>query len=366
MKVIMISGDIHAIRGKDCPFINTLRGLIEEWDEILVFCSSVNENLSYSPFAGVTLVSMKRNLFHRLFFFHEIIYILNNKKFDLVVSHEYGLNLNGFNASIISKKLSIKWISEIFHIEGYPYLSNYKDIVYRVMMRLFIIYSKNLVLFYRIMNQGEIKLRLNYWGIDDNKIKVIPAIYIDFDIFQFKPSVRDIDLVFCGRLVPNKGIFQILRLVKSIIKNFPNIKLVLVGDGPLYPKILTFIEANQLSKNISIIQWVDRTENIADIYRRSKILICASTAEGGPRVPLEAMVCGTAIISTPVGVMPEFIDHDINGFLYDWDDESLIKHTLYLLENPNVRDKFFQNSKHHFAKLDKKLMLKKYALSYKV
>src|SRR5207248_3183150 len=72
-------------------------------------------------------------------------------------------------------------------------------------------------------------------------------------------------------------------------------------------------------KNVTIIPRLDSAEAVARIYRQARMLVCASTSEGGPRVTVEAMACGTPVISTPVGVMSELIEDGVNGLVFDWD-----------------------------------------------
>ena len=70
-------------------------------------------------------------------------------------------------------------------------------------------------------------------------------------------------------------------------------------------------------------RWVESPEELALLYRRSRLMVCASTCEGGPRVTVEAMACGTPVVSTPVGQMSELLGDGALGRLCGFDSESL-------------------------------------------
>jgi len=66
-------------------------------------------------------------------------------------------------------------------------------------------------------------------------------------------------------------------------------------------------------------------------------VVCASTCEGGPRFTVEAMACGTPVISTPVGVMPDLLEDGKAGRLVGFDVASLAEGIAALLANEAQR-----------------------------
>jgi hypothetical protein len=67
---------------------------------------------------------------------------------------------------------------------------------------------------------------------------------------------------------------------------------------------------------------------MAQWYNTGTIYICTSLAEGTPFPTLEAAACGCTIVSTPVGNMPELIEHGANGFIVKWDVDAFLQHIL--------------------------------------
>lgn len=74
------------------------------------------------------------------------------------------------------------------------------------------------------------------------------------------------------------------------------------------------------------------TFNHADmraLYNQYKVYICLSEYEGTPTPAIEAAHCGCVVISTPVGNMPELINHGFNGFLLSNRDPDLFEHLIW-------------------------------------
>jgi len=70
------------------------------------------------------------------------------------------------------------------------------------------------------------------------------------------------------------------------------------------------------------------SRQMAQWYNTGTIYVCASLAEGTPNPALEAASCGCTIVSTPVGNMPELIQHGVNGYIVKWDVEAFLLHIL--------------------------------------
>ncbi len=81
--------------------------------------------------------------------------------------------------------------------------------------------------------------------------------------------------------------------------------------------------ARGLGTRARFVEWVARPEDLAEIYRRSRVVVCASSCEGGPRFTVEAMACGTPVVSTPVGMMNELVRDGVNGARCGFDTASL-------------------------------------------
>jgi colanic acid/amylovoran biosynthesis glycosyltransferase len=367
MKVLMLSGDISAIKGEQGPFYTTLQGLSQYWEKIDVICPWSNGSPEQKQlFDNVCLWSRTVSKLKAAFSFSSIYAdILNFSEYDLIVSHDYGFMLNGIAAHRLSRQFQIPYISEIHHIEGYPIAANLKDYLYRFAGKIYLNTIARNAIGIRIVNDHQMRPLLNKLGYDNQKIHYIPSMYIDFDVFKPMNLPIEYDAFFCGRLVANKGIFQILEAVKEIKKSKADYKLLIKGQGPLEQEIKDFTEKNDLQNNVTLIKWVDTPQDLAKLYNQSQVLICSSTAEGGPRVTLEAMACQIPVISTPVGLMPEIIENGCNGFLYNWDQSELIGYLKKFINSENNFTPLAKAGRESIQHFEKNLTLKNYAESYR-
>jgi len=150
----------------------------------------------------------------------------------------------------------------------------------------------------------------------------------------------------------NKGLFYLLKAIKDIDKKFD---LVLIGSGENSDKekMYRFIEKNNL-RNVHLIEWID---NAASYLKAFDIFVLPSVKEGLPYTILEAMTAEIAIITTPVGGIPEMIKDGINGILVKpKNSQQLAKKINYLIGNPEKAQKMTQKAK---EKAERKFSLEK-------
>ena len=135
-----------------------------------------------------------------------------------------------------------------------------------------------------------------------------------------KPSSVDgtekLGVGFVGRMVEQKNPLLFL----DVIEKLPEVQAVMVGDGELEATVQTEINRRGLSNRITMLGGLPHTkalEVIADL----DVLVMTPGWEGLPLLPLEAMLLNVPVVSTPVGGIPEVIDHGVSGWLGSSADE---------------------------------------------
>ena len=330
MRLLMISGDRQVVVGERGPFHAMLREFSRHFERIDVLCPR--------PAAGVQAVTTRRIWdkvhFHpapcgRLgmvnFIFNRGRDLLREQRHHLIVSHDFGWFYTGLGSAMISRSCGVPYISELHHVPGYPVPANKRERLDFAVARLYVSWARDKGLAFRVVNSVEMTVLLRRWKVRENKILVLPSLYIDQKLFhpeQPRPE-PDQDLLFVGRLVNNKGLLTIVDALAELKRRGLVLSMRFIGKGPMAGALAEQVARRGVQDQVTTTAWVRSQEELADTYRRSRALVCASTCEGGPRVTVEAMACGTPVISTPVGVMGELIRDGQNGALAGFEPRSL-------------------------------------------
>ena len=88
--------------------------------------------------------------------------------------------------------------------------------------------------------------------------------------------------------------------------------------------------------NVRLSNWISH-EDLPEYYNQLKLLVIPSYTEGLPNVMLEAMACGTPVLSTAVGSVPDFIQDCETGFIMENNTpECIAKNIIRVLNHPQL------------------------------
>jgi len=148
----------------------------------------------------------------------------------------------------------------------------------------------------------------------------------DLEIVNKIPKKKNI-ISYIGRLSEEKNPQLFIDICNALSKQLADYTFQIVGDGPLFDTL------KQKNKNKKII-FLGRQNNLTNIYKLSKYVLITSNTEGLPLVLAEAMSQGCIVVSTPVGGIPEIIEHNKNGLLC-LNKNDFIKNITRLEKLPN-------------------------------
>ncbi|MET4081166.1 glycosyltransferase involved in cell wall biosynthesis [Pedobacter sp. UYP30] len=124
---------------------------------------------------------------------------------------------------------------------------------------------------------------------------------------------KNVYLLYVGRLVFDKGIFELLEAFETLIGRSYNLHLNLVGNGPDYDKLVSMVKQKGLESNVSFFGMVSDKEKLINIYKGSDIFVLPTYHEGFPRVLYEAMIMHMPILTTFVGTISYLMKDDVNS-----------------------------------------------------
>jgi glycosyltransferase involved in cell wall biosynthesis len=243
----------------------------------------------------------------------------------LITSHDYGWFYNGVGAAKLAKATGVPYVSELHHVPGHPVAADMRERFDKRVARAYVKFATPRVRAFRVVNKIEMPELLRSWGVPDEKILVLPSLYIDLLTFRAqepRPAIEQ-DVCFVGRMVNNKGLDRIVDALALLAKKGEPRTALFVGKGPLLAATRERVRRRGLEARARFVEWVANPSDLADIYRRSRVVVCASTCEGGPRFTVEAMATGTPVVSTRVGVMGEILRSGENGELVGFDTQTL-------------------------------------------
>ncbi|HTW90707.1 MAG TPA: glycosyltransferase family 4 protein [bacterium] len=172
---------------------------------------------------------------------------------------------------------------------------------------------------------------------------------VDLDLFS--PSgARSVEIhhphtiLFVGRLVEQKGVRELLRAFSLVLEQEADAALVFIGDGPLGGEIRRFMRDHCTDDRIRLLGIIPNSE-LPPYFRAAEITVVPSLtqpvwSEQVGMVAIQSMACGTPVITTNSGSIPEFVQDGITGLLVpERNPEAMAGAILELLRDDRLRRK---------------------------
>jgi len=189
---------------------------------------------------------------------------------------------------------------------------------------------------------------VNYLGGDINFVKVIPN---GVDTNRFVPSnisekIRkkfgNNILLYSGLMVGRKRVSVLLEAMNFVIKEIPDVNLILTGKGPLLEYLKDFAISLKIQKNTTFLGFIDDDE-LLKYYASSDIFVFPSEKEGFGQVLLEAMASGTPVLCVNQLPMSEIVGKGGKTFKLN-DPKDLSNKIIELLKDRNELNRLKANA----------------------
>lgn len=306
---------------------------------------------------GAILPNLKKN---KLFWFQipflliseffKIIKVIIKEDIDLI--HAHWTIPHGFIAYVMKILFGINYVTtshggDIFGLEKLNFL---KKIVVQNSIKTTVV-------------SNAIKNKFLEIGVDEDNIEVIP---MGTDLTRFSPEKKDKLLeekygsyiLFVGRLSEKKGINYLIKAMPEILKEFPEIKLLIIGDGEEKDNLVKLTESLNLEGNV-IFTGAIPNENLPKYYATADIFIGPSViSKGGDRegfglVFVESLASGCITVSSDLDAIKDIIIEGKTGYMVKQKNHNdIFEKVKYILNNKKEAQKT--------AKKGREYVLKKY------
>lgn len=144
-------------------------------------------------------------------------------------------------------------------------------------------------------------------GIDARTIERVPA------------SAEPVDVLFVGRLIAEKNAALVVRAIAAIRETYPDVRCLLVGDGPERAAIERLVAHHGLGENVTLYGTCDTHEEVLGLMKAAAVLALPSRREGFGMVALEALACGTPVVTLdhPRNAAASLVERGKTGYATD-------------------------------------------------
>jgi len=264
--------------------------------------------------------------------------LLRHGKFDIItVQDQYYLALVG---RILARKFKIGLELQIHGFEKYSGL--------RKIIADFAIPRANAI---RCVSQRLKRQLVRDFGVREEKITVVPIFAkTQFPIsnFQFPNRSQSKNLedkfifLTVGRLAAVKNINLQIRAMAEAVKKYPNVELIIVGDGPERKKLELKIKNLKLQNYIKLLGWQNDPD---EFYLKADAFLLTSNSEGWGMVAIEAANYGLPIIMTDVGCAGELIENEKSGLVIPVNNQVKLEEAMIrIIGDENLRKKLTEGA----------------------
>lgn len=175
--------------------------------------------------------------------------------------------------------------------------------------------------------------------------------------YSHTSTINDIVVIGAMRLVEQKRPLLFLECISLLREHITNLKVYLLGDGPLKKQVIQYVEDLNLTSTVKLTGAVD---NPFEYMQIAKVVLHTAAKEGYPNVLLEAQAAGCAVVTCNVGGCQEVFNESVKPFSLCNSDKAsdLVDYVLTALQ-PEVQSLFKEQipeviKSHSIAKLAQK------------
>jgi len=269
------------------------------------------------------------NPLYDLIAFFKLFFYIKKNKFDIVHTHSPKASVLGRWAAYFAGTRNI-----IYTVHGWPFHRFMNPLIYyfylfleritaKITKKIIVVSKADLEVGIRKAVAPKSKFILVHYGIDAGK----------FDrVFREREELKPVNsIVTIACLKPQKGLFYFLKMAEAFLKERPDLKFLIIGDGPLRNEITRRIKLTGLERRVILKGWVD---DAAVLIKESLLVISTSLWEGLPLAAIEAVISGVPVVATNTGGILDIVENNKQGRVVEPANTFEIKSACWdILEN---------------------------------
>ncbi len=177
-------------------------------------------------------------------------------------------------------------------------------------------------------------------GINKKKIEIIPSGIDVKYIKSVRAGKKKNRAIYVGRLAPQKNVLLMLKAFAGV-DSF--MKLDIVGEGVWMEYLKQQAELLNIGDRVVFHGKIENHETVIKMIKESSVFVLPSLRESFGITILEAMCCGTAVVSTNTEGPRDSIISGFNGFLCDFNENDMAEKINIVVEDPALRKKMEKN-----------------------
>lgn len=290
-------------------------------------------------------------------FFNFLLSLLRREEINLVSAQNFHLGLPPAYSLMLNMACFSSQVPVVLRVHSFPKKLIHEEIINQLLWEKIICVSKSVA--------GDCFQK----GADINKL-ITSHLGVNTDEFSVKqdktwlkrrlslPAKHKL-ILLASRLITGpkenleeKGILKTIEAFSKLSPRYPDLRLVIAAAKPPKRLMREFDEAQEKLNGFTKLHNVEskvicRTfslDQMPRVYSGADLFALPSENETFGQVYIESMACGTPVIGTKVGGVPEIITDNYDGFLISPNDSSLLAQKIEeLMNNDDLRRKFIQN-----------------------
>jgi len=309
-------------------------------------------------FYEIKLSRSNINLFKNFFLF--IKYFIIIKKINPNLIFSYTIKPNIYTA-LVAKILKIKIYNTITGL-GSSFLGNILIKLLIILFYRFCLKKSNLLIF---QNNHDKELFIKYKILKNQKSVIIPGSGVDTNYYYYTKKQKNsfTNFLFIGRIIKDKGVYELINAFEYFKKKNLNVQLLLLGQPDSdNPSNISISKIREWEKR-KILIFLGYSKDVRKFIIECDCVILPSYREGISKSLLEASSVGRPIITTNVPGCKDIVDDKITGLLCKSKDvNDLIKKIEFFLNmSQDQRNQMGKNGRNKILdNFDEKIIIDKY------